>query len=82
MLVFQLIFGSSYIGAFHNPKAEGIPLGVAAPTPALATQLKQLVEKNAGGSLSVRIVDAAKARQLVESRKLDGAYLLGKTGDT
>jgi hypothetical protein len=82
VLVFQLIFGSSYIGAFHNPKAEGIPLGVAAPTPALATQLKQLVEKNAGGSLSVRIVDAAKARQLVESRKLDGAYLLGKTGDT
>jgi hypothetical protein len=82
VLLFQLIFGSSYIGAFHNPKAEGIPLGVAAPTPALASQLKQLVEKNAGTSLSVRIVDAAKARQLVQSRKLDGAYLLGTSGDT
>jgi hypothetical protein len=82
VLLFQLIFGSSYIGAFHNPKAEGIPLGVAAPTPALASQLQQLVEKNAGSSLSVRIVDAAKARGLVESRTLDGAYLLGKFGDT
>ena len=82
VLLFQLIFGSSYIGAFHNPKAEGIPLGVAAPTPALASQLQQLVEKNGGTSLSVRIVDAAKARSLIESRTLDGAYLLGKTGDT
>jgi hypothetical protein len=82
VLLFQLIFGSSYVGAFHNPKAEGIPLGVAAPTPALASKLKQLVEKNAGSSLSVRIVDEAKARQLVKSRKLDGAYLLGKSGDT
>jgi len=83
VLIFQVIFGSSYIGAFHDPKPHRIPFGVSAPTAALAAKAEQLVVKRAGSSLSVRQAgDATRARRLIEDRTLDGAYVIGNPGDT
>ena len=83
VLIFQVIFGTSYIGAFHNPKASGIPLGIAAPTPVLVGQASALIEKQAGSQLALRpVASADAARLLIARRTIDGAYIVGTSGDT
>jgi hypothetical protein len=83
VVVFQVIFGVSYISALHNPKPHGIPLAVAAPTTAAAEQAAAQVRSTAGDAVSVRIApSAAVARRWVFERRADAAYVVETSGAT
>ncbi|WP_328539582.1 DUF3533 domain-containing protein [Streptomyces sp. NBC_00344] len=80
VLVLQLLFIASYVGALHNPEPKGIPFGVVAPAqagPRLAGRLDALN----GDPLDPRTVgSAAEARRQIMNRDIDGALIVGSTG--
>ncbi len=85
VLLLQLGFILSYLGAFHSPTPHRMRLGVVAPAGAPAGTAAQLVARLdgiSGAPLDAQVVpDAAAARQRIRDRRLDGALVLG-TGST
>lgn len=82
VLLLQLGFVLSYVGAFHSPKPQRIPVAVVAPAskaPALAANLNRL----GGHPLSATVVgsEAAAARRIREG-SLSGALVINTRGDT
>ncbi len=80
VLLVQLGFLLSYIGAFHHPDAHGVPLAVAGPT-GVAQQLDRLP----GDPVETTVVtDRAAARERILRRDAQGAYVVnsGGTRDT
>ncbi len=87
VLLLQLGFVLSYVGAFHAPAPRDVPLAVVAPPGApagTADQVAAQLEGIAGDPLDVRVVDAEDdGRQLLADRDVDGVLLLGTgTEDT
>ena len=87
VLLLQLGFVLSYVGAFHAPTPRDVPLAVVAPagTPAgTADQVAARLEGVAGDPLDVRVAGSEDAgRQLLADRDVDGVLLLGTgTEDT
>ncbi|WP_329617145.1 DUF3533 domain-containing protein [Streptomyces brevispora] len=82
VLVLQLLFIASYIGALHKPKPTDVPFGIVAPqqmSARLLTELKDLP----GGPLDPRAVsDAAAARRQMLDRDIDGALIVSPRGTT
>ena len=73
VLLVQLAFVASYVGAFHKPTPHDVSLGVVAPQPQ-ARQLTQRLDAAAGHPLSPEVVaDRATAVQRVRSADLAGA---------
>ena len=76
VLFIQLGFLLSYIGAFHHPDPQGIPIAVAAPQQA-AKKLDALpghpVETTA-------VKDEKDARRRITGRDSEGAYLMNPSG--
>jgi hypothetical protein len=84
VLLLQLGFIASYVGAFHDPSAHRIPLAVAVDGPAPAgTAAKLAAELNAvaGSPLDARTAGSpAGARSLIRSRDVDGALVVDPSG--
>lgn len=83
VLVLQLAFVTSYIGAFHQPKPHEIPIAVAAPAAPAAERAAQQLGALPGDPLDPRVVaDGAAARAQVENRDVDGALVVDPAGRT
>lgn len=84
VLVIQLAFIASYLGAFHNPKPHRVPIAVAVPPGTPPEQARQVADRlNAieGAPLSARVVpDEAAARRQIARREVYGAYLPAAQG--
>ncbi|WP_329115013.1 DUF3533 domain-containing protein [Streptomyces sp. NBC_01465] len=82
VLVLQLLFITSYVGALHNPKPRDVAFGVVAPAqaaPKLVAELKQLP----GKPLDPRAVsDVATARSQIMNRDIDGALVVDPASTT
>jgi hypothetical protein len=78
VLVLQLGFILSYIGAFHHPTPHRIRLAVVAPAPAAQQTVQALSTSNA---LSPRVATSrAAAEDGIRGRRLDGALIVGPSG--
>ena len=81
VLLLQLGFIASYLGAFHDPKPRNIPIAVVAPAGAPAGAVDQAVARLnqlPGHPLKARAAsDAAAARALLNDRTVYGVLLLG-----
>jgi hypothetical protein len=82
VLLLQLGFILSYVGAFHSPRPVRIPIGVVAP-PALGAKVP--AELNGIASHPVRAVavgDAATARREIVQNTLSAALVINPTSKT
>lgn len=81
VLLLQLAFVLSYVGAFHQPTPRDIPLAVVAPAAAPAGTAEQVaagLDGLAGTPLDSRAVGTeADARRLLADREVDGVLLIG-----
>jgi hypothetical protein len=81
VLLLQLGFIASYLGAFHDPKPRDIPIAVVAPPGAPAGSADQAVARLnqlSGHPVKARAAsDAAAARALLNDRTVYGILLLG-----
>ncbi|WP_299952729.1 DUF3533 domain-containing protein [uncultured Modestobacter sp.] len=87
VLLLQLGFVLSYVGAFHAPTPREVPLAVVAPDGAPAGTAESVVTQLNGldgDPLDARVAgDAADATELLRDREVDGVLLLGTgTEDT
>src|SRR3954454_8420481 len=87
VLLLQLGFVLSYVGAFHAPAPREIPVAVVAPAGApagTAQQVAQQLYALAGDPLDVRVATSERAaRAQLADREVDGVLLLGTgTQDT
>jgi hypothetical protein len=87
VLLLQLGFVLSYVGAFHAPAPRDVPLAVVMPAGApagIAQVVVDRLEGLAGDPLGVLVADTEDdARGLLADREVDGALLLGTgTADT
>jgi hypothetical protein len=81
VLLLQLGFVLSYVGAFHAPTPSDVPLALVAPAGApagTADSVADSLEGLAGDPLAVQVADTEDdARQLLADREVDGVLLLG-----
>ena len=87
VLLLQLGFVLSYVGAFHAPTPREVPLAVVAPAGAPAGTAESVVgqlDALAGDPLDARAASSeGEARRLLADREVDGVLLLGpQTEDT
>ncbi|CAL9455388.1 DUF3533 domain-containing protein [Streptomyces albus] len=76
VLLVQLGFLLSYIGSFHHPEPQGIPVAVVAPQ-----QAAERLDKLPGHPLDPTVVkDERTARDRIERRDAEGAYLMNPRG--
>ena len=81
VVVFQIVMVGSYVAAFHNPQPKDVPVGVVAPTPAIAEQARGAIP-NRSGALGLRVVsDEQHARRQIIDGRLYAALLLEPSGD-
>jgi len=82
VLLVQLAFVASYVGAFHHPTPHDVAIGVVAPQQQ-AAQLEQQLGAAAGHPLAPEIVaDRAAAVQHIRSADLAGALVVDPTSTT
>ncbi|MGW0855553.1 DUF3533 domain-containing protein [Streptomyces sp. NPDC002690] len=82
VLVLQLLFIASYVGALHRPVPTDVPFGVVAP-PQASQQLITGLDELPGGPLDPRAVDdAAEAHRQIMNREIDGALVVNPSGTT
>lgn len=82
VLLVQLAFVASYVGAFHQPTPHDVSLGVVGPAPR-AAQVTQRLDAAAGHPLSPEVVaDRATAVQRIRSADLAGALVIAPTSTT
>jgi hypothetical protein len=76
VLVVQVLFVLSYVGALHDPKPHDVAFGVVGSSPLPVAVGKQF-------SLKVRqYPNEAAARSAIDHRKIDGAFAAGSGGGT
>lgn len=82
VLVLQLAFITSYIGAFHSPKPTDVPIGVVAPRQ-ISGQLTEKLAALPGDPLDPRAVgDRAQAERQIRDRDTDAALIVDPGGST
>ncbi|MFE7118602.1 DUF3533 domain-containing protein [Streptomyces sp. NPDC057654] len=82
VLVLQLAFIASYVGAFHSPKPKNIALAVVAPEQ-VRGQLLGKLDKLPGDPLDPRAAaDEAKAVRQIRERDIDAALIVDPRGST
>jgi hypothetical protein len=87
VLLLQLGFVLSYVGAFHAPTPRDVPLAAVAPAGAPAGTAESVatsLERITGDPLDVQVTGTEDdARRLLADREVDGVLLLGPgTSDT
>lgn len=79
-LVLELIFIASYIGALHDPRTHGMPVGVVAP-PQITGQLVTQVKSRTGSALSPRPERSVAAlQQDIDQHAVDGGLIVTAAG--
>ncbi|MFE6991972.1 ABC-2 transporter permease [Streptomyces pharetrae] len=82
VVVLQLLFIASYVGALHHPKLKDAPFGVVSPA-AVARQTVTRLDRLPGSPLDPRAVaDEETAREQIMNRDLDGALVVNPAGPT
>ncbi|UGY92664.1 ABC transporter permease [Streptomyces gobiensis] len=83
VLALQLAFVTSYLGAFHNPTPDKVPIAVVAPQQ-VQDEYTQRLDTLPGTPLKVRTAtdDEAEAVQQIKNRKIDGALVVDPAGTT
>src|ERR1700678_1181214 len=82
VLLLQLGFILSYVGAFHSPKPVRIPVGVVAPA-AVAQKISSELNGIAPDPLRTVVVDsAASARRDIEDTTLSAALVVTTSSKT
>ncbi|MFI0941927.1 DUF3533 domain-containing protein [Streptomyces sp. NPDC021020] len=76
VLLLQLGFALSYMGAFHAPKPHRVPVVVAAPPSALGTAVARLNALPGEPVHATAVSGEAQARQRLLERRTDAAFLL------
>ena len=76
VLLVQAVFVSSYVGALHDPKPRDVQIGVVGPAPLAAA-----VARQAGFEL-VPYASEAAARDAIDHRRIEGAFIGGPGGPT
>ncbi|WP_043644322.1 ABC transporter permease [Nocardioides alkalitolerans] len=79
VLVLQLAFVASYVGAFHDPTPHEIEVGVVAPDTVAAQTVEQLNDID-GTPLAARVTTEADARAAIESGDLSAALVVSTDG--
>lgn len=82
VLLLQLAFILSYVGAFHSPQPHRIPVAVVAPAQVSARTVDQL---NAIGSNPVKataVADQALAEQQIRDDDTSAAFIVDPTSNT
>ncbi|MFD6903592.1 DUF3533 domain-containing protein [Streptomyces sp. NPDC060077] len=80
VLILEMAFVVSFIGAFHSPRPRNLPLAVVAPGQAQARLVAEL-NSLPGEPLDARAADSAsEARAMVLDRRVDAALLAGPGG--
>ncbi|CAN5484814.1 DUF3533 domain-containing protein [soil metagenome] len=75
VLLLQVAFIASYVGAFHDPTPHDVTVGVVAPR---AEQVAAALDALDGAPLAAEVVaDADRARELVASGDLTAALVVG-----
>ncbi|MFI7358811.1 DUF3533 domain-containing protein [Streptomyces avidinii] len=83
VLVLQVAFITSYIGAFHHPVPSGIPIAVTAPRAQVAEQSAKQLGDLPGKPLDPHVVGTeAAATAQVRNRDADGALIVDPGGKT
>lgn len=73
----QAAFIASYVGAFHDPKPQGISVAVAGPTSQFATQTAQRLNALPDGPLEATTATSAQdAREQVRTGEVQTAYIV------
>ncbi|WP_280458668.1 ABC transporter permease [Nocardia carnea] len=68
---------TTMLGAMYQPAPEEMPVAVVAPTPEMAGQVVQGLDRNMAGLFDLRgLTDSAEARELVRDRTVSAAYIL------
>ena len=80
VLLVQLAFVLSYVGAFHSPTPHRIPVAVVAPQQASAKIVAQLNALDGDPVEATAAPSAAAARNWVLTRKTDAAFLFDASG--
>lgn len=81
VLVLQLAFITSYIGAFHHPEPSEIPIAVAAPLAPVAEKTAEQLGALPGKPLDTRVAkDEADALHQIRNREVDGALIVDPAG--
>jgi hypothetical protein len=85
VLLIQLGFIASYVGAFHSPKPRDVPIAVVAPPGApseVARESARTINGLDGHPLKATVVaDEEAGRDRLRDRKVGGVLLLGERGD-
>ncbi|MDI3418976.1 ABC-2 transporter permease [Streptomyces luteolus] len=77
VLLVQLAFIASYIGAFHKPVPHEIPIAVAGPNAQVTGQAVERLRALPGEPLKPRAVrDEAEAVEQIRNRGVDGALIV------
>ncbi|HET9071997.1 MAG TPA: hypothetical protein VFN60_08795 [Acidimicrobiales bacterium] len=80
VLLVQVLFIASYVGAFHHPTPHGVPVDVVAPAPE-TTRLVSTLDATAGHPLAARAVGSeAAAAAAVRSDRTAGALVVSRRG--
>ena len=76
VVLVQAAFVSSYVGALHSPKPRDLQVGVVGPAPLAAAVAKQV------GFELVPFADEAAARDAIDHRSIEGAFISAPGGPT
>jgi hypothetical protein len=82
VLILQLGFILSYVGAFHSPTPVQLPVGIVAPANVGST-ISTKINAIAGQPLKAQVVtNAAAARKQIKNTTLDAALIVNPTSST
>jgi hypothetical protein len=82
VLLLQLGFILSYVGAFHSPRPVRIPLGVVAPAGAAPKVASELNKIPSDPVRATAVDSASKARREIEGTTLSAALVVSTTSKT
>lgn len=80
VLLLQLAFILSYVGAFHSPKPHEIPIAVVAPAQVSAQLVDQLNKIGSDPVRATAVADEATARGQLEAGATSGVLVVNPTG--
>ncbi|MFT4186099.1 MAG: ABC transporter permease [Micrococcaceae bacterium] len=82
VLLLQFGFIASYVGAFHKPKADEIPVAVVAPDSVKATLIKQLNDINGHPVKAQAVASEEDGNNQLKHEDLYGVYVMNPTSTT
>ncbi|WUH16366.1 DUF3533 domain-containing protein [Streptomyces sp. NBC_00448] len=82
VLLLQLGFALSYMGAFHAPKAHRVPVAVVAPAALEGSAVTRLNALPGTPLAATAVADRAQGRKRLLDRRADAVFIVDATGRT